>query len=151
MNPDPLAQAVRVGLLRDLYGALLTPGQQRVLELAFDRDLSLTEAAELLGVSRQAVHDQIRRAISQMEGYEQALGLLAREERQEARLRAAREAWSALRRELERLDLPEPERRRLLALWRAGAEALRDLERGEGAEAAGEEAPPHLTGEPPIG
>ncbi|MDI3298228.1 MAG: YlxM family DNA-binding protein [Bacillota bacterium] len=129
MSQDPLEQTVRVALLRDLYGALLTPGQRRVLELAFDGDLSLAEAAELLGVSRQAVHDQIRRAIGQLEGYERALGLLEAERERRVRLRAALDSLEALRAQFEALPLPEGERRGLLARWAESAEAVRRLAR----------------------
>lgn len=127
MNRNPLEQAVRVSLLRDLYGALLTPGQRRVLELAFDGDLSLAEVAELLGVSRQAVHDQIRRAVGQLEGYERALGLLEEERERRLGQRAALVALESLRRQLEALALPEEERRALLRRWAESAEAVRRL------------------------
>ena len=48
-------------------------------------DLSLAEIANDLSVSRQAVHDNLQRAIEQLERYEEELKILRRrEERQRA-------------------------------------------------------------------
>lgn len=62
----------------DAYGALLTPRQRRLLRLYYEDDLSLGEIAARMRVSRQAVHDGIRRALSAMERLEGALGLTGR-------------------------------------------------------------------------
>jgi predicted DNA-binding protein YlxM (UPF0122 family) len=73
-----LASRDRVAALADLYGALLTPRQREVLSLYYEDDLSLAEVAARAGVSRQAVHDLLRRAAAALEGYESRLRLLAR-------------------------------------------------------------------------
>ena len=52
---------VEQGLLFDFYGQLLTPHQQKIYRLAVYEDLSLNEIAETEGISKQAVHDLIRR------------------------------------------------------------------------------------------
>lgn len=77
-----------MNLLLDFYGPLLTMRQQELMRAYFQEDLSLAEIAEADGVSRQAVHDLIKRAEAQLleiEGklefvrqYEQRLLLLAR-------------------------------------------------------------------------
>lgn len=71
-----LAQRARVALLGDRYGTLLTARQRRVLARYYDDDLSLAEIAAEQGVSRQAVHDQLRRAVGALEGMEARLGWL---------------------------------------------------------------------------
>lgn len=71
-----LDKAVEAHLLYDLYGPLLTDRQRRMVELRFFDDWSLSEIAEELGVSRQAVNDALRRTLAQLEGYEEKLGLL---------------------------------------------------------------------------
>ncbi len=65
-------------LLYDFYGPLLTPHQRKIFEDVRFGDLSLSEAAEEYGVSRQGIHDQLRRIDSLLAGYEEKLGLVAR-------------------------------------------------------------------------
>ena len=67
----------RMAKLYDLYGPLLTPRQQEAIRLYYEQDMSLAEIAAECGVSRQAVHDILRRAEVALEKYEQKLGLLA--------------------------------------------------------------------------
>jgi hypothetical protein len=66
----------RMALLSDFYNQLLTARQQEVVRCYYEQDLSLSEIAENLGVSRQAVHDILKRAEKAMENYELKLGLL---------------------------------------------------------------------------
>jgi len=80
---------IRLGALLDHYGPFLTPRQRKLLSLHVDEDLSLGEIAEMEGVSRQAVHDALRRGALQLEEMEARLRLLSRTEavrRAEARL-----------------------------------------------------------------
>ena len=63
-------------LLYDFYGELLTKRQQEIYENVRFGDLSLSEAAETYGISRQGIHDMIRRSESALEAYEEKLGLV---------------------------------------------------------------------------
>lgn len=65
-----------ISLLYDFYGELLQPSQQRVTELCVNEDMSLSEVADLLGISRQGVRDSLSRAERKLCGYEEKLGLL---------------------------------------------------------------------------
>jgi predicted DNA-binding protein YlxM (UPF0122 family) len=65
--------------LLDLYGGLLTENQLNVMELYYMNDLSLSEIAEELNVTRSAVHDTLKKASIMLEMYESKLGLLAKE------------------------------------------------------------------------
>ncbi|MCQ2417137.1 MAG: helix-turn-helix domain-containing protein [Oscillospiraceae bacterium] len=98
-------------LLLDCYGSLLTERQRNLLEGYYDEDLSLAELADPLGISRQAVHDSIKRGERQLEAYEQQMGIAAR-------LKAARTLFA----EIEQCtpDLPEPQRSRITEAARQG-------------------------------
>lgn len=65
-----------ISLLYDFYGSLLAPAQQRTVELYVNDDLSLSEAAELLAISRQGVRDALSRACAKLRSYEERLSLL---------------------------------------------------------------------------
>ena len=69
---------VRIGWLMDFYGGLLTGRQREMLSSYYNEDLSLAEIAQDEGVSRQAVHDALRRGETALEGFESRLGLLSR-------------------------------------------------------------------------
>jgi len=63
-------------LLNDFYGALLTEKQRRILKDYYENDFSLSEIADDMNTSRQAVYDLIKRAEYQLVQYETKLGLL---------------------------------------------------------------------------
>nr|WP_294493498.1 YlxM family DNA-binding protein [uncultured Mediterraneibacter sp.] len=65
-------------LLYDFYGELLTAHQKEVYEQFVLDDLSLSEIAEDAGISRQGVHDLVRRCQKSLEGYEAKLHLVER-------------------------------------------------------------------------
>ena len=62
--------------LYDFYGELLTERQQQVYESVVLEDYSLSEVAEELGISRQGVHDMIKRCNHTLEEYEGKLHLV---------------------------------------------------------------------------
>lgn len=63
-------------LLYDFYGELLTDHQKEIYEQFVLNDLSLSEIAESEGISRQGVHDLVRRCQRSLEGYEAKLHLV---------------------------------------------------------------------------
>ena len=65
-------------LLLDCYGSLLTEKQRELLDGYYNEDLSLSELAEPRGISRQAVHDSIRRGEHQLEQLEEQMGIAQR-------------------------------------------------------------------------
>lgn len=82
---------VQMGLLLDFYGGLLTERQLLACRLYFAENLSLGEIASELNISRQAVHDTVRRAEQALTNYEEKLGLLARFTEQQNELRHLRD------------------------------------------------------------
>ena len=73
-----MEQLLYLSALFDLYGALLTEKQQECLRMHLFDDFSLSEIGESLGISRQAVYDNIHRSEKAMESYEEKLGLVRR-------------------------------------------------------------------------
>ncbi len=63
-------------LLFDFYGELLTEKQKAVFEEVVLCDLSLSEVADEHGISRQGVHDMVKRCGRILSGYETRLGLV---------------------------------------------------------------------------
>lgn len=63
-------------LLYDFYGELLTDHQKNIYEQSVLEDLSLSEIAEDEGISRQGVHDLVKRCNKSLMGYEEKLHLV---------------------------------------------------------------------------
>lgn len=63
-------------LLFDFYGELLTERQKEIYGQFILEDLSLGEIAKDAGISRQGVHDQIKRCNQTLKGYEEKLHLV---------------------------------------------------------------------------
>ena len=83
-------------LLLDFYGELLTDKQRGCYDLHVNEDLSLSEIAEQLGISRQGVWDNIRRAEKTLTEIEDKTGLIARFEETRAALDDIAEELDAL-------------------------------------------------------
>ncbi len=66
----------KTSMLFDIYGGLLTDKKKRVMEMYHEDDMSLSEIAEELEVSRAAVHDSLRSAERLLRSYEDKLGIL---------------------------------------------------------------------------
>lgn len=76
-----MEKIVEQGLLYDFYGELLTEHQRRVYEDIVLNDMSLSEIAQEQGISRQGVHDLIRRCDRALQGYESKLHLIEKFEK----------------------------------------------------------------------
>ncbi len=71
-------QVLKQSLLYDFYGELLTEHQRSVYEEVVQNDLSYSEAAEMFGVSRQGIHELVKRCNRILEEYESRLHLVER-------------------------------------------------------------------------
>ena len=69
---------IRIGLLLDFYGEFLTQKQRGLMDMHYNEDLSLGEIAERGGITRQGVHDGLRRGEATLLDCERRLGLMAR-------------------------------------------------------------------------
>ena len=72
---------IEISLLFDFYGQLLSIKQQQAVSLYYNDDLSLSETAEVMGITRQGVRDLVKRSEAELYEYEHKLGLYARFER----------------------------------------------------------------------
>lgn len=75
MSKDHLMKKTGYGMLAAFYAPLLTDRQQTLLELYCDEDMSLSEIAEQLSISRQAVSDNLNRAYERLDELEDHLQL----------------------------------------------------------------------------
>ena len=73
-----MEKIVEQGLLYDFYGELLTDHQKSIYEAAVYEDMSLTEIADENGISKQGVHDLIKRCTNTLQGYEDRLHMIRR-------------------------------------------------------------------------
>ena len=71
-----MEKIVEQGLLYDFYGDLLTEHQRAVYEDAVYNDMSLSELADAYEVSRQGIHDLLKRCDKILLGYEDKLHLV---------------------------------------------------------------------------
>ena len=81
-NRHSIEERVELSLLYDFYGALLKENQRRMFEASILDDYNLAEIAEDENITRQGVHDAIKRACKQLREYEQKLGLVEKFEKQ---------------------------------------------------------------------
>ncbi len=73
-----MEKIVEQGLLYDFYGELLTEHQKSVYEDFVYHDLSLSEIAAEYNISRQGVHDLIKRCDHTLQDYEEKLHLITK-------------------------------------------------------------------------
>ncbi len=69
---------VQIGLLFSFYRNMLTDRQTECIDLYYNEDLSLAEISEHLGITRQGVRDNIKRAEHTMYDTEERLGLVSK-------------------------------------------------------------------------
>ena len=69
---------VEISLLFSFYGKMLTDRQADTVELYYNEDLSLSEVGAELGISRQGVRDNLKRAEAILYDTEKRLGLAER-------------------------------------------------------------------------
>ena len=71
-----MEKILRQWFLYDFYGELLTEHQKNIYEEHVLNDVGLSEIASEMGVSRQSVHDLVKRCDNILEGYETKLKLI---------------------------------------------------------------------------
>lgn len=69
---------MRMALLLDFYGDILTERKLEIMQMYYDEDCSLSEIAEEMGISRQGVRDAVKRSECELSSFEDKLGLAMR-------------------------------------------------------------------------
>lgn len=72
-------EALELVLLFDYYGNLLTDRMQECFDMRYNQDLSLGEIGQILGISRQGVHDNLSRAEALLRHMEEKTGCVRRD------------------------------------------------------------------------
>ncbi len=83
-------------LLFDYYGDMLTEKQRDCFDMRYNQDLSLGEIAEALGVSRQAVNDNLTRTEALLSRMEENIGSVKRDKEIRSAVQEILEAASVL-------------------------------------------------------
>ena len=81
-----MEKKVEIGMLCEIYGALLTKKQLNILNDYANCDLSLTEIAENYNITRQAVNDIVKKGESKLLEYEKKLGIMKKTLNQERQI-----------------------------------------------------------------
>lgn len=69
---------VKVSMLLNIYGKLLTEKQYEFLDNYYNSDLSLSEIAENMNITRQAVRDNIKKGENKLFEFEEKLEIMKR-------------------------------------------------------------------------
>ena len=80
---------IEIGLLMDFYGELLTDRQKDIMDLYYNDNLSLSEIAEEIEISKQGVQDNIKRAEKSLYEVEDKLGVLKRFQNRSEKINSA--------------------------------------------------------------
>ena len=72
------AKNMNISLLLDFYGDILSERRREIMELYYNEDLSLSEIAEIKGISRQGVRDSVKKSEAELCALEEKLGLAER-------------------------------------------------------------------------
>ena len=97
---DMLKRRIYFNLLYDFYSPLLTARQRKVYETLCFSDLTLSEAAEVLGISRQAVYMLANNVMQKLEGIERELCFAMNTRQLEKRIKHLEQENKSLREEL---------------------------------------------------
>ena len=80
---------LEIGYLLDFYGEILPERRRDIMDLYYNDHLSLSEIAEQMGITRQAVRDSIKKTEQELFFYEERLGLRRRLTEAETRAETA--------------------------------------------------------------
>ncbi len=104
---------LKIGVLLDFYGDVLSDRRRLVLDLYYNDDYSLSEISEEIGITRQGVLDTIKKGKDELLFFEEKLGLWEK-------FRKASDASKKLSELIEVVsDLPEEIKSEILALTEA--------------------------------
>ena len=81
-----MEEKVKISLLCQIYGKLLTEKQLNILDNYYNLDLSLSEIAENENITRQAVRDIMKKGENKLFELEEKLGIMKKTQKQEEKI-----------------------------------------------------------------
>ena len=81
-----MEEKVKISMLLEIYGKLLTEKQSQMLEDYYNHDLSLSEIAENQDITRQAVRENIKKGENKLFELEEKLSIMKRTLEQEKQI-----------------------------------------------------------------
>ena len=76
-----MEEKVRISILLEIYGKLLTEKQNEYMDLYYNQDLSLSEIGDNNDITRQAVRTILLKSKKKLEEYEEQLKFMQKEEK----------------------------------------------------------------------
>ena len=76
-----MEEKVKVSILLEIYGNLLTEKQKEFMDLYYNKDLSLSEIADNNEITRQAVRTILIKSKNKLEEYEEQLKFMQKEKK----------------------------------------------------------------------
>lgn len=104
---ESFEEIVELSLLFDFYGEMLGEHKKKIFEDYVLNDLSLAEIAEEEGISRQGVHDVVKRCTRQLKEYEAALHLVEKFQRMKNKLTRASELLNVSEKAADSVNIAE--------------------------------------------
>jgi len=104
---ESFEEIVELSLLFDFYGEMLGEHKKKIFEDYVLNDLSLAEIAEEEGISRQGVHDVVKRCTKQLKEYEEALHLVEKFQNMKEKLTKASGLLGTENKEADASDIAE--------------------------------------------
>ena len=83
MEPE---NSIKISILLEIYGELLTVKQYDLLNDYYNNDLSLAEIAENQNITRQAVRDNLKKGERKLFAFEEKLGIMRKNKMQEEQI-----------------------------------------------------------------
>lgn len=88
MPESRMDKMIEMNIRNDLYGSMLTIRQREIINLYYEENFSLSEIAEEFSISRQTVHDTLKKAEKALAVYERKLGLVEKFKKSEKAVRS---------------------------------------------------------------
>ena len=76
-----MEEKVKISILLEIYGNLLTEKQYEFMDLYYNQDLSLSEIADNNDITRQAVNTILTKCKKRLEQYEKQLKFMEKQEK----------------------------------------------------------------------
>ncbi len=108
-DSEILRRRVYCNLLYDFYSPLLTERQRKVYETLCFSDLTLSEAADVLGISRQGVFVLVRHVMEKLESIEKKLCFAVNTQKLENKIKELEEENKSLRSEIKKIKVEKEE------------------------------------------